>query len=451
MGENVEVELVATPVPKRAHETSRSTARSPTMAPSPCAAKSACALGTATIATIVAMISPRTTPLAPLAAPLALFICAACPGEDPSSDEKSADTGDEVGESGSGDSGDSGDTGGTGSTSGTGSTGSTGDSDGTADTSSTTDSDGTGGPEGVLVLVDGLDSPVDVAEHQGVVYVSASNAFTSESDPPTGEIRRVSAEGGEVELWATEGTLDIGRFHEAPEEDRLYWKCAFGPFCAKSFGGGEVVIDATEDQGGDPVLFNVWVFADEVVYATDPISRVHRTPFGGETEIVVGGLINPSGVAADGDYLYWADAGFANQGVVRRGNHDGSGVVDLAAGIAFPVDLLIDGDTLVFMDSKAGEVLSVPREGGEVTTLASGFDRPNSPRLHGDELCWVNSNDDEKIGGIWCLTLPDGEAQERVPDLTAPKRFDMSDDAFYVIEGNSDFGVTDGRVLRVPY
>ncbi|HEY0144378.1 MAG TPA: hypothetical protein VGF48_26075 [Thermoanaerobaculia bacterium] len=170
----------------------------------------------------------------------------------------------------------------------------------------------------------------------------------------------------------------------------LYWVDAFGPTLRRvPLDGGAVEeladlsrwvpFDLTID---DTHLYLTTLTADatEEVFEGDIVS----VPKGGGTPLVLRSRVQAAfDLEVDATHIYWLSAGTLDfnaetqpaDGEVARMRKDGTGAETLAADLAFPLDLALDGDQVYF--GQTGNPLSgqkfglfrVAKSGGAVVTL----------------------------------------------------------------------------------
>jgi hypothetical protein len=144
-------------------------------------------------------------------------------------------------------------------------------------------------------------------------------------------------------------------------------------------------------QGGQPVESNaIALYGDSVYVAAGPlgVSGVVTLPkTGGMPTVLVEHRAHPGAIAVDATGIYWSEYPYLSQGGgIFRAALDGSGVTQLASderasGIA------IDADNLYW--SNDGAILTVPKSGGDVTTLATGLAGPAGIVEHGGNVYWA--------------------------------------------------------------
>jgi hypothetical protein len=101
----------------------------------------------------------------------------------------------------------------------------------------------------------------------------------------------------------------------------------------------------------------------------DTTGPVARAPIGGGAATVLASSKGfTAGIAADATYVYWVDQ---DAGTVNRVPIAGGAATQLAGGLSTPAGLALRSGKLYFGDA-AGDLLSVPAAGGNVTKLFTG-------------------------------------------------------------------------------
>jgi DNA-binding beta-propeller fold protein YncE len=99
---------------------------------------------------------------------------------------------------------------------------------------------------------------------------------------------------------------------------------------------------------------------------------------GSSTEVVIGSLIDPQGVAVDptGGKVYWTDSGAT--GLVQRANLDGTGVEDIVTGLMSPRNITLDPTSplLYWTDFTEGTIRRASLNGSNVQIVASNLLNP---------------------------------------------------------------------------
>ncbi len=146
-------------------------------------------------------------------------------------------------------------------------------------------------------------------------------------------------------------------------------------------------------QGGAPVESNaIALYGDNVYVASGPLgtSGVLTVPkTGGMPTVLVANRAHPGAIAVDATGIYWSESPYLDQsGGIFRAAPDGSGVTQLA-----PDDdangLVIDADSVYWSASAVGAIRTVPKDGGNVVTLATGLAGPAGIVEHGGNVYWA--------------------------------------------------------------
>jgi sugar lactone lactonase YvrE len=87
------------------------------------------------------------------------------------------------------------------------------------------------------------------------------------------------------------------------------------------------------------------------------------------TQVLLEGLAVPLGLASDGDTLYVGDWAFGNVWAV-----DGTGAALLASGLVFPEGMAVDGDRLLVVETGLQQVTAIDLATGDTTPVIVGLD-----------------------------------------------------------------------------
>jgi hypothetical protein len=173
---------------------------------------------------------------------------------------------------------------------------------------------------------------------------------------------------------------------------------------------------------------------------------------GGEEELVPTGWIYD--LAADGDDVYWSDAGTSsgpagsqvpdNNG--RIGRHGPSGIEVLLGGMAErPMGIAVDAEHVYWMEYRSGELARMPKVGGARERLAS---------LPGARHIAVAPEGIYLAGGEGISFLPAGsdtvECHAKRPVGTRGGTGLIGISESYVYVQTSVGGAEDGAVMRAP-
>ncbi|XYH96597.1 hypothetical protein ACMHYB_53945 [Sorangium sp. So ce1128] len=169
-----------------------------------------------------------------------------------------------------------------------------------------------------------------------------------------------------------------------------------------------------------------------------------------DATVLAGELPLPTFLRMDASGLYWSNqgSGDAADGSVMRLDPGGGTPVVLAEEQAQPGPLVLDEATVYFAH-RAG-IASVPKVGGDVTTLASEVHNVTAMAVDRGTLYWVEAGTPPAFedGGLFALSL--GAAPERVLLATIaglPSGVALDADHVYVTAAGA--GATDGAIYRV--
>jgi hypothetical protein len=226
----------------------------------------------------------------------------------------------------------------------------------------TTMAGGTGGgagPAGVLAMLD--DEPVTLAVIGDDVYVGF--AFDGIVSIPT-------AGGTVTPIVPSVGSGEIQNAFVF-DQNNLYWD---------------------ESSGGD---------------TSGPIASVPVV--GGQATVLASSKGFTAGIAVNADSVYWVDQ---DQGTVSRVPIGGGSASALAVGLTTPGGLVLHASTLYLTDA-AGDLLSVPADGGSATTLFTGPGIP--PNVEVADYSPAVVADDANVYFVVCHWEGGGETIYRYP------------------------------------
>lgn len=179
------------------------------------------------------------------------------------------------------------------------------------------------------------------------------------------------------------------------DSDHIYW-VSFGITTngsvmrlAKSGGDPQVLATAQSSPLG-------LVVDDEAVYWTNAGADgegavIRLAKAGGQPVALVTGLSSPGELAADEDHLYWTSKSAGVERIAKLGGH----AETLVSANAVSVGIAVDEDSVYFGNLLAGEIQSVAKTGGAVTTLAStSLKEIPGMQLEGNTLFWHDGNTD---------------------------------------------------------
>jgi DNA-binding beta-propeller fold protein YncE len=99
------------------------------------------------------------------------------------------------------------------------------------------------------------------------------------------------------------------------------------------------------------------------------------------------GQDQPTGVAADGTAVYWANSG---NGTINKLPLGGDTVSSLAIRQADPAGVAVDSRHIYWANQGNGTINEVPLAGGAVTTLVTGQGRPWGVAVDSSHIYWAN-------------------------------------------------------------
>lgn len=111
---------------------------------------------------------------------------------------------------------------------------------------------------------------------------------------------------------------------------------------------------------------------------------------------ITGALPDPNAVALDGNTVYIVARGQATiaDGFVQRCSAEGNGCLSGSAkplqGLAQPAGIALDGTSIFVTEAGRGQVVSVPKAGGTVRTIATGLVNPTDV-VEGAGFVWVTA------------------------------------------------------------
>ncbi|MCO1581640.1 hypothetical protein M8C13_38420 [Crossiella sp. SN42] len=276
----------------------------------------------------------------------------------------------------------------------------------------------------------------------------------------TGEVFRISPDGGPPELVAAEVHEPVAvRFDRGGVLVVLSRGAAGIVTRVDLFGSGERRIVTTGVAGLDNAAFDGENRMYVSSFASGGITEVH--PDGRTREVVPRGLVGPHGVAVDaggtvyaGDHYrvaipadpevvthellifthgIAADRGLlhvtSQYGDVRTHDPARRTTRVRATGLARPTGIAVRGDgTLVVAEAGAGRVVAIDAD-DRVTVVADGFDEPLDVAFDAGQRCYVS---DERRGAVY--RLDGGPSVSVVDGLVAPQGVAVRGDELFIVE-----------------
>jgi hypothetical protein len=143
-------------------------------------------------------------------------------------------------------------------------------------------------------------------------------------------------------------------------------------------------------------------------------------------EVLYTGEDNPSAIALDERYVYWA-----SPDVLRRAPLAGGEPVTLATGNGLR-GIMLDGDHVYFFQSSlgSGSIDRVPKEGGESERLASAL-QPSALAIRGSDLFWSDKAVVISEGAIHRLALDGSATNVMAAGLIQPSSLAVAGDHLY--------------------
>jgi hypothetical protein len=194
-----------------------------------------------------------------------------------------------------------------------------------------------------------------------------------------------------------------------------------------------------------------------VIDVMGAVSRVSRA--GGGTPSFIAsahaGYVYPGGLAADDTYLYWTTLGFGDaRGQVVRMPKTGGEVEVLADARPRPSQIAIDDARIYWVEEGSswtpdgnGAVATIAKSGGAVTELASGQPRPIALVLHDDDVYWANGPTGSLNGTVQRVSKNGGAPTLVVGARNTIGALAVAGDRIYWTESPSS---ADARVLSAP-
>jgi hypothetical protein len=169
-------------------------------------------------------------------------------------------------------------------------------------------------------------------------------------------------------------------------------------------------------------------------------------------QVLYSGEDNPSLIALDDRYLYWASLE-----VLRRAPLGGGAPVTLATAASVRAILPV-GEDVFFLQSaaNAGSVQRVPRAGGDAVRLADG-NNPSALAVLGNSLFWLDPGNSTSTGRLLTMSLSGSEPIELATGLYEPQNLAL-DGGYVYFDSSGQFCSVDsegascsgGGIHRIP-
>ena len=201
-----------------------------------------------------------------------------------------------------------------------------------------------------IVVADDLDSAKYLTSDSAYIY------FTQSVDEFEGTINKVPLAGGEIEvlLSGINNPTDI-----VSDSKNIYW-------IEKSANGA-----------------------------------LKQMPLVGGTPMILASSLNePVSLVVFGGFVYWCDKDDGD-GMIRSVPIDGGSIFDIYDTRITPTGIATDGQYVFFTeawDSPSGKVLKVSVNGGEAITLVSGLGAPFTVALDSTSVYWMEFGWEQKLG-----------------------------------------------------
>jgi hypothetical protein len=202
-----------------------------------------------------------------------------------------------------------------------------------------------------------------------------------------GGVRSVGLQGGAVvELAGRTFPVDL-----AAHDGRVYWVEIDGGWLASAaLDGGEL----SEHEWAEAGFVSVAASAAGLVWSTsgNATGRIMlRRPGGDTDQVLADGQRQPDDLALSGDDVFWtAHSLFDGEPATVVGTGiEGGEVKTLLTGLAQRPGIAVDGGFVYVADRAAGQVLRVPRAGGDPEVLADAQPSPIAVAAIGSALVFT--------------------------------------------------------------
>lgn len=257
---------------------------------------------------------------------------------------------------------------------------------------------------GVDGTVTASDSPMTLATGLNIpcgIAVDSNGVYWTENAATGGSVKKISINGGTAITLASglnaasggQGCLVVG---VRVDSGSVYWGEV-----STVYNGNDAAVKKVPISGGTVTtlasglnqLAGIAVDSANVYFAGQGLSEVSKVSKSGGTVTTLGNMWNyPIGVAVDSTSVYGAvnNNWWAGNGSVQKISINGGNATTLASGLNAPLSIAVDTTSVYWTDSHVynggnaqqsdgtGAVKKVSVNGGTVTTLATGLNRPNS-------------------------------------------------------------------------
>jgi len=223
-----------------------------------------------------------------------------------------------------------------------------------------------------------------IAIDSGHVYWTGNYTIGSGPKPMSGAGLFSAPIGGGA---ATMLSANAWSMQIAVDDTNVYG--SIGPWSVPIGGGTETTLA----QGGASFATAAIALYDSDIYVAaappGPPAIVSIPKTGGAFTVLVPNRAHPTAIAVDATGIYWGEYSYLDQtGGIFRAALDGTGVAllssdDDVSGIA------IDADNVYWSAQHTNSILSVPKSGGAVVTLADGLDGPAGVVQYGGNVYWA--------------------------------------------------------------